>query len=143
MTATPPRPSPAPARRRHRTERRFGLSVGGVLLVLGGLAFLRGKHPAAVAALAGLGALLFGFGLGAPAWLATPNRLWMGLAEGLGFVMSRVILSAVFFLVLTPIALVRRLLGADALRRRSGPRASYWVDSPAGHRDPKHYEKLY
>lgn len=43
--------------------------------------------------------------------------LWFGLAHILGFVMSRVILTLIFGLVVTPIGLLRWMLGADALQK--------------------------
>jgi hypothetical protein len=42
--------------------------------------------------------------------------LWFGLSHLLGSVVSRVILTILFFLVVTPIGLIRRLFGADALQ---------------------------
>ena len=42
--------------------------------------------------------------------------LWFGLSHLLSRVMSRVILTVVFFLVVTPIGVIRRLCGADALQ---------------------------
>jgi hypothetical protein len=42
--------------------------------------------------------------------------LWFGLSHLLSRVVSRVILTVVFFLVVTPIAVIRRLWGADALQ---------------------------
>jgi hypothetical protein len=42
--------------------------------------------------------------------------IWFGLAELLGMVTSRVVLSIIFFVVVTPVGLVRRLLGADTLK---------------------------
>ena len=42
--------------------------------------------------------------------------LWFGLSHLLSRVMSRVILTVVFFLVVTPIGVIRRLWGADALQ---------------------------
>jgi len=42
--------------------------------------------------------------------------LWFGLAHLLGTVMSKVILSVLFFVLVTPIGLIRRLLGADSLQ---------------------------
>ena len=44
--------------------------------------------------------------------------VWLGLAHALGAVMSRVLLSIVFALVVTPIGLLRRALGQDSLRLR-------------------------
>jgi len=45
--------------------------------------------------------------------------LWLGLSDLLGAVMSRVLLSIVFFAVVTPIGLIRRLLGKDSLQLRA------------------------
>ncbi len=41
---------------------------------------------------------------------------WYKLAEGMGFVMSRIILSGIFFLFLTPIALLTQFRRGDSLR---------------------------
>jgi len=65
----------------------------------------------------------------------------MRLAHVLGWVNSRVLLTALFFLVLTPMGLVLRLAGRDPLRlrRREG---SGWSPYPPRFRDPKHYERM-
>jgi hypothetical protein len=42
--------------------------------------------------------------------------VWLGLSDVMGAVMSRVLLSIVFFLVVTPIGILRRLFGKDALK---------------------------
>lgn len=42
--------------------------------------------------------------------------LWFGLANALGHVVSTLILSILFFVVLMPIGLIRKMGGADALR---------------------------
>jgi len=42
--------------------------------------------------------------------------LWFGLSEVLGTVMSKVILSVLFFTLVTPVALIRKMHGADAMR---------------------------
>ena len=41
--------------------------------------------------------------------------LWFGFAQGIGAVMSRVLLSALFFLIVTPVGLLRRAAGADRM----------------------------
>jgi hypothetical protein len=54
--------------------------------------------------------------------MAWPNAfrplavLWFGLSHLLGSVVSRVILTILFYLLVTPIGLIRRLMGADALQ---------------------------
>src|SRR5690242_4104815 len=66
---------------------------------------------------AGLGALLFAVvGLAAPSLLAPLNRLWFRLGLLLGRITSPLVLGLLFFLLITPIALLARLYGRDALR---------------------------
>jgi hypothetical protein len=45
--------------------------------------------------------------------------VWFGLSHAIGAVMSRVLLSIVYGLVVTPIGLIRRALGKDSLRLRA------------------------
>jgi hypothetical protein len=42
--------------------------------------------------------------------------LWFGLSHLMGQVVSKIVLSAAFFLVVTPIGLIRRVMGADSLQ---------------------------
>lgn len=44
--------------------------------------------------------------------------VWLGLAEILGTLMSRVLLSILFFGLVTPIGILRRLFGKDSLKLR-------------------------
>ena len=112
-------------------------------MALAGWWFLRGRFPSLAPFAAAVGALLVALGLVAPRALYWPNRGWMGLAEALSFVSTRVVLAIVFFLAVTPIGLVKRLTGGDPLRRRAGSEPSYWRPYPERQRDPRHYEKMY
>jgi len=97
--------------------RRFGLLVGGVFGLALGLAvpFLFHRHyprwPWFVAV-----PLLF-FAAVFPPALKIPHRLWTWLGEVLNWINTRIILSVLFFLVLTPIGLVMKALGKDPLMR--------------------------
>lgn len=51
-----------------------------------------------------------------PAVFKPLARLWFGFSHLLGTVMSKVMLTLVFFWVLTPIGIFRRLTGKDTLR---------------------------
>jgi Saxitoxin biosynthesis operon protein SxtJ len=44
---------------------------------------------------------------------------WLGLSDLLGMVVSKVLLSIVFFAIVTPIAVLRRLFGKDPLKLRA------------------------
>ncbi|MGB0863575.1 MAG: SxtJ family membrane protein [Saprospiraceae bacterium] len=52
---------------------------------------------------------------------------WLKLAEGLGWVNSRILLSIIFFLILTPIAIVSRLFKKNSLRLKNDTN-SIWVE---------------
>lgn len=128
-------------RRTFRAEREFGLLVGAVLLLLGAWWFYRGKFATAAYVFMYAGGALVTLGGASPWLLVVPRRLWMKLAEALSYVSSRIILAIVFFLVLTPIGLIKRATGWDPLQRRSGPRDTFWHPYPT--RNPKHYERMY
>lgn len=130
-------------KRSSRAEREFGLIVGGVFVLLSCWWLYRGKLVAVAQITLPIGALLILFGLLWPRALVLPNKAWMLLAEGLSFVSTRIILGLVFFLIVTPIGLVKRLSGWDPLNRRGGRSASYWKPYSERQRDPRHYEKMF
>lgn len=130
-------------RKRFRAEREFGLIVGGVFVLLGAWWIYRGKFVSASHIVLPLGALLLILGLLWPRVLVLPNRGWMLLAEGLSFVSTRIILALVFFLVVTPIGVIKRMMGWDPLSRRGARSESYWQPYSERQRDPRHYEKMY
>lgn len=126
-----------------RAEREFGFIVGGIFVLLGSWWLYRGKFVNAAQIILPLGALLVLLGLVWPRALVLPNKAWMLLAEGLSFVTTRIILALVFFLVVTPIGVIKRLSGWDPLSRRSGSSESYWKPYSERQRDRRHYEKMY
>jgi len=126
-----------------RREREFGLVVGGVLLLLSAWWIYRGKFPVVSKYLVGIGALLVLLGLVLPRALVWPNKAWMGLAEVLSFISTRIILGLVFFGIVTPIGVIKRLMGWDPLNRRAAASDSYWQPYSERQRNTRHYEKMY
>ena len=112
-------------------------------MVLGTWLTWRGSAPIVTRTLLTLGGLLVVFGLVYPRGLVWPNRVWMRFTEALSYVSTRVILAIVFFVVITPIGVVRRLTGWDPLGRRRAPANSYWVPYSERQHDPKHLEKMF
>jgi hypothetical protein len=55
----------------------------------------------------------------APLLFRPLSVVWFGLSHVLGTVMSKVLLTAVFYLIVTPVGVVRRVLGYDSLRLRA------------------------
>ena len=124
-----------------KSERSFGLTVGAACGIIWMIALWRGRgNPFWLGVLGGLLALL---GWAAPATLRLPNAAWNKLSEVLGWINSRVILTAVFFLVFTPAGLIMRLLGRDPLRLRRGKRLTGWETYPARTRGSLHYKRMF
>jgi len=65
-----------------------------------------------------IGALILLVNMIAPAVFKPAAKLWFGLSGLLGTVMSKLLLTVVFFVVVTPMGLLRRLCGKDAMRVR-------------------------
>ena len=130
-------------RRTFRSEREFGLIVGAVFSVLGLWWMYRGKFLDVAYVFVVVGAALILSGIVAPRVLVVPRKAWMKLAEGMAFVSSRIILALIFFLVLTPIGLIKRAMGWDPLHRRSASRESFWHPYPPRQQNPRHYEKMF
>jgi hypothetical protein len=128
-------------RRTYRPEREFGLLVGAVLSLIGAWWFYRGKFAIAALVFTIAGATLIVLGAVLPRVLSVPRKWWMKLAQGMSYVSSRIILAIIFFLVLTPIGLIKRATGWDPLQRRSGTRETFWHAYPK--RPPRHYERMF
>jgi hypothetical protein len=124
-------------------ERQFGRGVGGVLLVVGAWLFWRDTEPLVARILLIVGCSLMLLGFFYPRALIWPNRAWTRFSEALSYVSTRVILAVVFFLMITPIGLAKRLTGWDPLGRRREPAKSYWSPYSVRQHDPKHLEKMF
>ena len=64
-----------------------------------------------------------------PAWLGPLNRLWTRFGLILHHIVNPVVMALLFYLAITPYALVMRLFGKDLLKLRFEPdRKSYWIE---------------
>jgi hypothetical protein len=89
--------------------RKFGLTVGGVLLLIAVFFFYFEKSSTIYFTI--IGGFLFISGLFIPRILKPLNKIWMGLAIILGFFMSRIIITVLFYIALTPISIIAKLVG--------------------------------
>lgn len=93
--------------------RKFGITLGVVFGLLALVFWLRGR--ACFLYIFILSALFLICALCAPCLLKPVHRVWMTFAMSIGWVMTRVILSILFYTVVTPIGLIARLFGKDFL----------------------------
>jgi hypothetical protein len=106
--------------------RKFGLTVGIAFGVFAGIAWWRG-HPTTTTVLGSLGGALVLAALVAPAMLGPIDRAWMKLALLISKVTTPIFMGVIYFVVLTPVGVVRRLFGNNSLVHRDGPHG-VWLD---------------
>lgn len=107
--------------------RKFGLVMSGALAAVTLLLLFRSKPSWPWT---GGASLVFLFtGLFLPRILTPVEKYWMLFAGVLGFIMTNVLLTLVFFLGVLPTGLLMRLFGKDPLRKGFDRSLdSYWID---------------
>ncbi|MEZ5649552.1 MAG: SxtJ family membrane protein [Burkholderiaceae bacterium] len=126
------------------SDRKFGLffaAMGSGFASYGVFADWPGAATLALALSAGV---FLAFSWLAPAMLRPLNRAWYALGQLLGLVVSPIVLGVIFFVIVTPIAVVTRLAGRDVLSRRRDPTAdSYWVARQQRAADPNPFKNQF
>ena len=121
--------------------RNFGLILSGILFALGVIAFLRHHHQWKFEWPLGLVFLILN--LAAPTAMVYVYKTWMLAADFISGIVLRILLGVFFFIVLTPISLVLRLLKKDVLDQQLNPsHVSYWRQRTAVE-GKERYEKLF
>lgn len=106
--------------------RKFGLLVGGAFLAIAGIFYWRAKMGP-VPYVGGLGGLLVVGGLVAPTALGPIYKAWMGLALVLSKVTTPIFMGVIYFIVITPMGVIMKLIGRRALEHQP-TNNSYWIE---------------
>ena len=110
------------------SERSFGLLFFLFFTVGGGYSLYKSLPATLTYSLFISAAALLVFTFVAPKFLAPFNRAWFSLGILLNMIVSPLVLGAIFFLLITPVAIVMRIFGRDELKLHKRDVASYWVD---------------
>jgi hypothetical protein len=121
-----------------RQLRKFGIWLGILALVCCGLVILRGHFTA------GCIIGVCGVFLGLLCVLFRPGglvvyRLWMYISLVLGKIVFPVVLGVVFFVIVTPLGIVMRMVGRDPLVLRQPKELSLWRDLPLSAKKPESF----
>ena len=101
--------------------RKFGFIMGGMVVLIFGLIFpwIFDKTsenwpiwPFIVMA------IFFILAIAVPEILRPVNHIWLKIGNILGFINSRIILGAMFYLMIFPIGMILKLLGKDSMQRK-------------------------
>jgi hypothetical protein len=111
------------------SDRGFGLTVGGILLLIAAVrTWLQEGYGAIELALGAVGLCLVVLALVRAQSLAGLNRGWTELGLLLFKVVNPVVLGLIYLTTIVPIGVVMRAFGHDPLRLKRDPQAStYWV----------------
>ena len=116
--------------------KKFALTIGVILFIISGVMFYYSgelRFHFAVTAI-----LLIITGYVFPKMLLPFQKIWMGLAFVLGFIMSRAILILLFYLVISPIRIIALMVKKDFIDLSFDRKEqSYW-----NYREQKEYRKV-
>ena len=122
--------------------RNFGITLGIILLLISGLLFWKEKESYQI--FSGIGITLSLIAIAIPSVLKPVYWMWMIFGIILGWFMTRVILSLLFYIIITPIGLTLRLFGKQFLELRwDKSKESYWNFRINEHLQNENYEKQF
>ena len=122
--------------------RKFGITIGIFLLIVAGFLFWKGSETFQILLISGLVLCVFGFAV--PIILKPIYWAWMTFATILGWIMTRVILSLLFYIVITPIGVLSRLFGKKFLDIKwDKSKDTYWNFRQKKERKIEDYENQF
>jgi len=113
-------------RKDNKSVRSFSIALAVVLSGFGALSFYKG-HPETATWLWSIAGGVLLLGLPVPKLIMPVYIGWMHVAHAIGWFNTRLLLTLLFYLILTPTALVMRVLVKDPLDRKLDRNAdTYW-----------------
>ena len=107
------------------SNRSFGIVFFVVFILIGFYPILKDGNLNIISILIGLIFLILG--LLNSRFLTPLNKIWFKFGLLLGQIISPIVMGIIFFLIVTPIAFIMRLLGKDVLRLKKKSDNSYWI----------------
>tara|TARA_X000000368_G_C22712834_1_gene571831 strand:+ start:173 stop:586 length:414 start_codon:yes stop_codon:yes gene_type:complete len=122
--------------------RNFGITIGIILLIVAGFLFYKEKDSFQLFIYIAGSFISLGFLI--PIILKPIYLVWMIFAVILGWFMTRLILSLLFSLVITPIGLILKIMGKDLLElKKQVVQESYWNVRDPDKEQNQNYEKQF
>ena len=108
------------------SNRSFGIVFFLVFLIIGMYPFLKGNEPYFWSII--ISVIFLILGLFNSIYLTPFNKLWFKFGILLGQIISPIVMGIVFFIVVTPIALVMKILNKDILNLNKNNKKTYWIE---------------
>ena len=105
--------------------RKFGITVGFILLIIAGLLFWKENESFHV--FLTIGIILCSLSIALPIILKPIFWIWMICAILIQWIITRIILSLIYYLIITPVGLIGRLLGKQFIELKwNSNNSTYW-----------------
>ena len=117
------------------SNRSFGIVFFTVFLIIGLYPLLNSNEIRIWSIL--IAFLFLALGIKNSRSLTPFNLLWFKFGMLLGMIVSPIIMSLVFFLVVTPTGIIMKLLNKDLLKLKKNNSKSYWINKTDGKSDMK------
>jgi len=122
--------------------RKFAITIFAALGIIGGILLWQEKDIGYI--LWTVGILILLPGLFWAKILGPIYKVWMSFALLLGFVMNHFILALMYYLVFTPIGLIRRMISKDPLHiSLNRAKETYWIKRADEEFSKEKYEKMF
>lgn len=123
--------------------KKFGFLIGIILILASSYLLWKEQYGYAIGGFV-VGAVFIVLGFILPSVLMPLQKAWMALAVVMGFVMTKIIMVIVFYVMVTPIGLMGRLGGKKFLDlKMDKDAASYWIKRAPIKMEKSHYERQF
>lgn len=109
----------------YRQEKTFGIALGVIVAIIALWPLIGNEMPGW--GLIFIATLIIAAALFLPRVFTPVLKIWLPFGHLLGKLNTWLLLALIFFLLITPMALLFRLLRRDPLKLRDGRRGDYWV----------------
>ncbi|MFC2094597.1 SxtJ family membrane protein [Bacteroidota bacterium] len=120
--------------------KKNGFVIGVANLIAGGLIYILFSNLYISIFLIILGLIIILSSFLFPKKLSFFYKVWMGFAFAVGWIISRILLAAIFIIIVSPIAIIAKLFGKQFLDLKfHDNKSSYWIQK----KNKIDYQKLY
>ena len=106
------------------SEKNFGFIFSAIFLIVAFYPWLQDKDMRLWSII--ISGLLIILSIFFPKTLILPNKLWFKFGIILGNIVSPIVMGIIFFLTVTPIGLIMKMLNKDILEEKMNKEKSYW-----------------
>lgn len=120
----------------------FAMLIGGIIALIGLVSLF--NRSSAFMFLIPFGLIFMLLGFIAPVIIKPLYFVWMSLSVILGYISTRVILALLYYLIITPIGIIFKLMGKDLLNLKFDKKAeTYWIKREIKPYDKKETERQF